>query len=294
MRIYKTDLNDKAYKQITVENFETDTNRKKPWYQNDLDLNASIQYAICPACHHPIEIVGLYRPLKNTEKPYGRHSQNFVEGVGIYRPDQIKYCSLYRKRQKITKSCRKKEETEIEKMILELLVNNFDQVAFHFEEYTGIRMTDNLAEAMLKEYAGGKGFMYRGANILNVPWIFAFMSNSQNLWGRAVTDEELQKILLEKVKGATIEKNKQFKTAKYQDITFAFIHHNSRMQDNDLIETFIFRIVDGKQKTIYQKKIQFDHERFQDLITDSTKIRPRKESFVNLAKKYLMPEDLCA
>ena len=57
--------------EITRENFERVTGCKEPFEQIK-DTGRASQYAICPSCLNPIQIIGLVQEIKS--KPYGRHS----------------------------------------------------------------------------------------------------------------------------------------------------------------------------------------------------------------------------
>ena len=50
-----------------------------------------VQFAICPQCDNPIQIVGLYKKLKNTDKPYGKHYTRSVNGLADYNQQAYDY-----------------------------------------------------------------------------------------------------------------------------------------------------------------------------------------------------------
>lgn len=63
--------NGKLY-DITKRNFEELTNKKKPYMLTGKDGQTRC-FGICPACDNPIQLIGLYKKLENTDRPYGRH-----------------------------------------------------------------------------------------------------------------------------------------------------------------------------------------------------------------------------
>ena len=63
--------------EITRENFERVTGCKEPFEQIK-DTGRASQYAICPSCLNPIQIIGLVQEIKS--KPYGRHSGKNING----------------------------------------------------------------------------------------------------------------------------------------------------------------------------------------------------------------------
>jgi hypothetical protein len=53
--------------------FEEQSRINSPYYLND-----DTQYAVCPRCDNPIRIIGLYKRLENTPKPFGRHLRRSI------------------------------------------------------------------------------------------------------------------------------------------------------------------------------------------------------------------------
>lgn len=55
---------------------------------------------------------------------------------------------------------------------------------------------------MLQRYKGERGYLYTGATLRNVPWIFAYMSDATRLFGQKVIgNAELVKAIAAEVPG---------------------------------------------------------------------------------------------
>lgn len=63
MDIYKLRPGLSPVHKIGREQFEEDTGKKAPWYQEE--GNETIQFAVCPACNNPIRIIALYKRHDN-------------------------------------------------------------------------------------------------------------------------------------------------------------------------------------------------------------------------------------
>lgn len=225
----------------------------------------------------------MYKSLKHTLRPYAKHCSSPVEGFPFFDPEAIKYCSLSRKR-KIRLSKKSLRSSDIKgRQTLKILIENFDQVAYMFGLFSGIRMSPSLAKDMLRKY-GIDGCQYVGASPLNVPWNFAYMADFQSLYGRIIHDVSLQNIIMEKCSDAYFEKN-QLKSRKFLYIGFWFTGHIQKHNaDGSLYEAFDMIISVG-EKDIVRKTIVFDHELFRRLLHVSDEKRPNKEAYVSLARE---------
>ena len=58
--------------ELAKENYLTKTKKDKRYSAVGKD-QCKRDFAVCPACDNPIQIIGVYKKLENTDKPYGRH-----------------------------------------------------------------------------------------------------------------------------------------------------------------------------------------------------------------------------
>lgn len=66
MDVYKLRIEDTESKTIDKDRFESETFRREPWYQPG-SAGKLAQFAVCPACDNPVQLVGLYE-LSNSER----------------------------------------------------------------------------------------------------------------------------------------------------------------------------------------------------------------------------------
>lgn len=153
MRYYKLKQGIYEYEIFEIEekSFELNTMMKKPYYQENKN-NEMQQYAVCPACDNPIEIIGLYKKIKNTDKPYGKH---YPKSKQAYE-----FCPYSSQKIQITKDHRKKLLTDFERNIYKLMKENFDIVEYVLSKAIDIKITRALAEEMLKTYIASKSWQY--------------------------------------------------------------------------------------------------------------------------------------
>ncbi|MBB4268298.1 hypothetical protein, partial [Roseospira visakhapatnamensis] len=74
---------------MTISAFEEDTKKQPPWYQKE---GKERQFAVCPACDNPIQILGLVERLAHTDQPYGRHTNKPVPGFERFDPTVFDWC----------------------------------------------------------------------------------------------------------------------------------------------------------------------------------------------------------
>lgn len=68
MDVYKLRIEDTESKTIDKDRFESETFRREPWYQPG-SAGKLAQFAVCPACDNPVQLVGLYELPPNVKIP---------------------------------------------------------------------------------------------------------------------------------------------------------------------------------------------------------------------------------
>ena len=189
MNVYKLSIVDWAEKPLNRDTFEQETGRRNPWYVNNGTAKPPSNFAVCPGCNNPIQIIGFYRKSEHTNSPYARHYGHSIRGLATYRQFAYDNCP-YAAPRKYDASARRPAADPLGDRILDILVPNFDRVIWILEQDTGLKITSKLAEAMLMDYRGQQGHLYMGATLQNVPWTFAFMTLSKSLLGRRVTNDD--------------------------------------------------------------------------------------------------------
>ncbi len=236
---FKLYPDERGYERISIDKFESMTRKAYPFYQPN-DKGEIVQYAVCPDCNNPVQIIGLYKKLKNTDHPYGKHCTRSISDVADYDAQAFEYCSLANPNRSLSKDMKRKSKGEKGKQIISIIRNYFDQIAFILSKSTGIYIAGRLAGRMLKEYKSSEGYLYFGANAMNVPWIFAYMANNHSLYGQRIVDRNLRETIKKHCPNIVFE-GEWLKTKAYSEIEFWFTKHRQTMTpENGLTELRIW------------------------------------------------------
>jgi len=166
--------------------------------------------------------------------------------------------------------------------IKDMLNNHLDQVIEILRECTGIGFGKKLVTSMLEEYWAEEGHFYVGATLENIPWIFAYMSNNQKLYGQYIVEnspmaEAIAKycpsallVSPEKADSNQNQSNNQknmvqisAKPGNFLDLTFAFLEHRklerkSKVTGKKRTIELMQLVVWNKRDNIFETEIVFD------------------------------------
>lgn len=295
MDIYKARI-DAPFRVISREAVEADTMKKEPWYQEN-STNEGSQFAICPACDNPIQLIGLYHLPANVSAPYGRHIGHSIAGLAIADAETREGCPLFKPR-RYAKSSRKVRQEGLPQKILDTLIAQFDRVIYLLQKQTGIRFSRNLVRHMLLKYQGERGHLYMGASLINIPWIFAYMADSQSLFGQDVSANPTLASAIEKAIPAAqildgrVTAREIAGKRSFFELNLCFIHHRSSTGGAGEPWTEQMTMVvstpppSARQPlAIYQQQIVFDHIHFQNLLQFND--AHRQLHWVELAREVL-------
>lgn len=81
--VYKLRIEDTESKILDKDLFEAETFRREPWYQPGSGAKLA-QFAVCPACDNPVQLVGLYDLPPNVKNPYGKHTTKSIQGIAPF------------------------------------------------------------------------------------------------------------------------------------------------------------------------------------------------------------------
>lgn len=290
MNVFKLTVGSLESFTLTTDVYETKTRESYPFYQTN-EQGQVMHYAVCPACENPIQIINLYKRSSNSPGIYGKHCSKSINGVAKFDYEEFQECKLAAPRGKLAKSSRRKALTASGRRILYILENYFDQIAYLFEKVTGVGMSSGLAKSMFEKYLGESGYLYKGASVLNVPWIFAYMADGQNLFGRIIKGKELRKAL-EQVPGVQFSQNGQLGSNTFIQPVFWFSKHRQILKDHKFTETLTFTVSFRGERPegwedVYEKKITFDFEYFQALMRMPDEKRPYKVKWCKIAQEAL-------
>ena len=69
-------------------------------------------FAVCPACDNPIQILGLYKKLVNTDKPYGKHYNHSIT-IATHNETTYRLCPYAGHYYNVTRESRKEKEQRL-------------------------------------------------------------------------------------------------------------------------------------------------------------------------------------
>ena len=291
---YKLYVEDMGGKLIDKDGFEEDTLRREPWYQYGSGDKLS-QFAVCPACDNPIQLVGLYQLPENVKNPYGKHTMSGMRGIAPLDTEARDNCPYFKPRQH-QKTDRKARFDGVPRKIIKLLIEQFDRVVYILEKQTHVVLSPKALRGMLERYKGEQGYLYTGATLRNVPWIFAYMSDATPLFAQKVSgNDELTKAILTRVLEAKIDSNGRLDTGTkgaFIDLKMSFIRHRI-LKDNEasgLIESMVLVVsqsLKGDLVDVHKDVITFESRWFERLIQMPADHAYRRMDRVELAREVL-------
>lgn len=195
MNVYKLNIRTQGYWSLNKDEYEQRTARRSPWYKMS-DAGKPRYFAICPACNNPIQIIGFYKLPPNVKSPFAKHYPTSVPGVGIFDHEAYLSCPYSDTTKSTSSDKEKRAPGEISRQILELLIENFDKIIWMLSMVTGIKIDEKLALDMLRQYKQEEGWLYSKATLMNIPWIFAYMSDNQKFLFKKINDFEMSQRLI--------------------------------------------------------------------------------------------------
>ena len=216
-------------------------------------------------------------------KPYGKHYHKPVSGannnivqLGYFNPDNYKQCpfAAHNDNKRYKSSDRKSKLDETSRKILTILGQHLDRIIYLIQKDIGFHIGKNLLTNMLQNYINFEGYLYCGATILNIPWIFAYMAKNHSLFGKKIIDSTLKDTILEKTnKFIKMEEGYFIFSSKiFTELNFYFTNHiplsaNNKKESIDLVITYRVSNSEFREpQEIYRKTIEMNHVHFSNLI----------------------------
>ncbi|MCP2024281.1 UNVERIFIED_ORG: hypothetical protein J2Y76_005196 [Pseudomonas reinekei] len=295
---YKLTVEDFIGKPINKDAFEADTLRREPWYQEG-SADKQSQFAVCPACDNPIQLVGLYHLPANVNNPYGKHTTSDISGIASLDVEARDHCPYFKPRQH-QKTDRKAKFDGVPRKIVRILIEQFDRVVYILEKQTRVALSANTLKGMLERYKGEQGYLYTGATLRNVPWIFAYMSDATALFAQRVGENhELTAAIRSHVPAANIDTHGRLRPTSVRgakdafiDLKMSFIQHRiiKDSEASGLKESMVFVVSHsrkGQLVDIYKQDLTFDPVWFDRLIQMPIDHPNRRMDRVDLAREAL-------
>lgn len=282
----------KSY-QIDQDLFEQKTGKKYPFYRMMKPGEIS-QFAVCPECNNPVQIIGLYKHLQHTENPFAKHCGQPVPDVGIYSKVNYTYCPYRARREQYTKDSRKNVLDDMAVEIVRRMVLYFDKIIHLLQSKVGFVISLNLAEQMLNDFFSSKAYLYHGATLRNMPLILAYFSLNKSIFGRKVFSQELIDAI-GKISNLYIDEKRQVRTNQYLNVGFYFLKHRTHLDEHHLCESIVLTIAynDNTTHPIYEKKIIFDNNHVENLLNYTPNNltlyqQERNATLLDMAKKVAL------
>lgn len=255
---------------LTEDEYYRRTNRKEPYIQS---VNGVLRsYAICPSCKNPTVMVNRTATETRSGSFYAKHYKGNVRGVANYDEGEYLNCDLTNSSNMDDRVRRPPSQRRKIDEVKQALVMAFDLVVSFIETDVGVRFVDRVLEDMLDDFAKNKGYEYKAINLYNLPYAFAYMTESKDIFGCSVSDEVAEKInaLSE---GFEAKRYGRFiyvrrKGGSRSKIRLLFFGHAESMRDGGT-ESITVRIVEippgesvDTAKFLYEKKIILDGAKF--------------------------------
>lgn len=300
MRKFKTKTGLAESYEINRKNFEEKT-RKSPDFTVRGKDGVTRNFAICPSCDNPIQLIGLYKRLENTDRPYGKHYNQNTK-IAVHNEQAYLLCPYASHARNVTKEMRKEKLTCYEKEIYNTFREYFDLAVYILQEDTGLFVSRAFAEEILKYYTGASGYMYYWATTYNIPWMLVYFMPAQPLYGRLVRKgstlhrylQTRKEVLLEPSRKGDYDQVKG--NGRYLNLEFSFLAHRRTVVDDviqESVDLVIFPHQDARdredQKEDYRFRIEINENRFPAFVRTA---RFRDQNLLALAGRYMpdLPE----
>lgn len=281
---------------ITRDNVEAILGRRPPWFRQGQARDDDRHYAVCPYCDNAVQLKGLYRRDENSPHPYGSHVGKPLDGFPFNETD-LTFCP-YRMKGKGNGKASRRPIGIATTQLIHLAVNEFDRIVLILRDNFGFPFSNKFAGQMLNQWFDSQGYLYTGAHLRNLPWMIAYFSPAQSLFGQPVKENtELADRIRECVPQATIgagDSGRLEKGTGWYRLDLQCLHHRVNVQDDDgsLTESLMLRVQDftdtneaEKAPVVYRQQIDFEPERFEALIHTPKERARRNEPLLQLAQE---------
>lgn len=289
MDVFKTEVGKEESILITEENYKKATKGYDKYWRKE-NNNRKKYYAVCPLCDNPIQIIGLYKAHEDGKNPYGRHNKGDIPNIAKYDEDAYLACPYSnpnRPKSKIRRTAKSKSGIEL----LNVLRTQFDRIVYIWDRTTGIKMSNALAEELLRGYIKDEGWLYYDSNKYNLPFMLIYADHRYPLIGRFIYKDskiyqqlsKLQSIHFEEAKNSTRYVKIVRNEMKYLDLAFYLTKHKPQITYDHPKETFEVVIVENN-KIIIEQTVEVDIQFSKMLMNLSDDSTYRNKKLLEIAK----------
>lgn len=297
MKRFKLRKGDIDVYDISKQNFERLTQGRSPYVAVGKD-GQTRHFGVCPACENPIQLIGLYKKMKHTERPYGKH-YNRDAFIAVHNEQAYRYCPyavhIYNSSNKELKP----DLTDFERNIYYTLRENFDLAIYLLSQISGLKVNESFASLILQEYLSSQGYMYYGATLYNIPWMLLYFLNAKPCFGKFVREGSPLYEMLKKRKDVSLI---QLSDSPYYQVKgneswlsleFSTLFHERKVVEDEVQEEIYINLVssgpDGLPKQEDSARLVINEYRFPNLVRSEKAKQYRNEGLLQIANK-LMPD----
>lgn len=279
--------------EISLKNFIKQTDRRYPFEQTN-QSNVISNYAICPSCLNPIQLIGLKISGK---KPYGRHTGKSVKDLPDWNYNKYRFCP-YADKSTYQHPNDDYDNLEVDDGIIELynlLKKQFDRVVYIVSKELEVRCDKRFWTETLNQFLVNYGYCYPWLTEANLPYIFAYIGMQHtNVWGQKIkADSELYSALKRHPNVFFDMSDEAYPKVCnrncFLDLHFRFTRHEQKAAEGSkLVETMFFCVDDfSNGNTLFEKKITFDETYFMNLINKSDNDDKRQQWLLDIASEIM-------
>lgn len=283
--------------EITKENFEVLTNGRKIFREKGKD-GKTREFGICPACDNPIQLIGLYKKLENTDRPYGKHYGHDI-ALAKHNEKTYQFCPYASRKWAVSKESLKEEVTDFEKGIYYAVRDNFDYAIYLAETVTGLKISPAYARQMLEYYLGVPGFIYYHATYYNIPWMLLYFMPAVTVHYKLVKKDSPIYNLFKKCKYIKLLETKYASYYRVEkkdlkkDLEFATLLHRRKVVDDEVKEYIDIILSTRDEENLPQKigscTLEINEYRFPNLVHSKKAKAYRSQELLDIAKE-MMPD----
>lgn len=280
--------------EISLKNFIKETDRNYPFEQVNKSKTIS-DYAICPSCLNPIQLVGL---KISDKKPYGRHTGKSIKDLRDWDYNKYRFCP-YADKSAYHPPNDDYDDLEIDDGIIELynlLKNQFDRVVYLISKELEIRCDKRFWKEALNQFLVNYGYCYPWLTEANLPYIFAYIGMQHtNVWGQKIKANSELYSALKRYPNVYFDMSdeaypKVCNKKDFLDLHFRFTRHEQKAAEGSkLIETMVFCVDDfSNGNTLFEKEITFDETYFMNLVNKSDNDDKRQQWLLDIANELMV------
>ena len=298
MDTFKTRVGFSKIYRISPEIFERETGKRFPYVKKSSDTISN--YAVCPECDNPIQLIGLYKQTKESgRKPYGKHHKYSISGLADYSEIDYMDCPFSNPTWKKTHG-KKSKDSPLAKRLLELLSNQFDRITYLLNKQTGLYISYSLAEIMLDNYLVSEGWLFKEATVNNLPWLFAQCSPAFALFGKIVKKESpLYQALKDSSEVSFVPSTflpdyvqvRNREQTQYLDLYITFLNHQKYVVNEEVTETMDFwvfkELANGEKETIFIETLPIESTYFSNLALSTKYEQRRNKKMLEISKNKI-------